>query len=110
MECGLPIEKKLVVRKVIAKRVRWGYVLKWRFGITVEEYAERFKAQEGVCVLCRKPERIKGRRLAVDHDHKTNRVRGLLCFRCNTALGKAGDNPTLLRRMANYVEEAGESR
>lgn len=43
--------------------------------------------------------------LHVDHDHKTGKVRGVLCFNCNGALGQVRDNPDLLRRLATYLEK-----
>lgn len=61
-----------------------------KYGITAKEYAARLKAQEYVCAICREPETraIKGTliSLAVDHDHETGAIRGLLCSRCNTHL------------------------
>lgn len=55
-------------------------------GITPEEYADLLTKQEGRCALCRTPE--PGRKSwCIDHDHKTNKVRGLLCWKCNLALG-----------------------
>lgn len=64
-----------------------------RFGITTVEYDSMFELQGGVCAICRQPETVRTRvgvvrRLAVDHDHETNLVRGLLCYRCNTTLGQ----------------------
>jgi hypothetical protein len=56
--------------------------LKFSFGMTVEEYDALLTAQGGVCGICKRPP--KSRRLAVDHDHATGRVRGLLCAFCNT--------------------------
>jgi hypothetical protein len=66
--------------------------LKSECGITLEQYDEMLKAQGGVCAICKKSERTKTnkgevRALAVDHDHETGHVRGLLCGRCNRALG-----------------------
>jgi hypothetical protein len=43
--------------------------------------------------------------LHVDHDHETGAIRGLTCFRCNQALGAFGDDPTVLRRAAAYLDE-----
>lgn len=60
-----------------------------------------YAAQDGRCALCRESE--ANRRLAVDHDHKTGRVRALLCSRCNTALGNLRDDPALMIRAAAYV-------
>ena len=55
-----------------------------QLGVTDDEYARLLEAQGGGCAICgAKP---KTRRLHVDHDHKTGKVRGLLCHRCNRAL------------------------
>ncbi|MEU5809887.1 endonuclease VII domain-containing protein [Streptomyces sp. NPDC047718] len=56
-------------------------------------------AQGGVCVICQ-----EGPAEHVDHDHQTGRVRGVLCFACNSALGKLKDRPDVMRRAAAYVE------
>jgi len=66
--------------------------LKTTFGLTEEAYEALLRGQGGVCAICKLPERSHSRfgkvlRMAVDHDHETGAVRGLLCFRCNTALG-----------------------
>lgn len=75
-----------------------------QFGITAEEYRARFTAQGGRCAICSQPPEPR-RRLAVDHDHQTGRVRGLLCRRCNQSIiGASGDDPALLRRAADYLE------
>jgi hypothetical protein len=58
-----------------------------RRGITGSEYAVMLACQSERCAICRR-QCGTGRRLAVDHDHATGRVRGLLCFRCNTALAR----------------------
>lgn len=64
-----------------------------KYGITREQYDNLFEQQGGLCAICKQPETVKTgagviRRLAVDHDHDTGRVRGLLCYRCNTTLGQ----------------------
>lgn len=59
--------------------------LKCRYNITLDQYDEIFEQQNGVCAICGEPE-IK-KRLSVDHDHKTGKIRGLLCQRCNFNLG-----------------------
>lgn len=51
------------------------------YGLAKGEYARLYLAQGGVCWICQKPSNIRA--LAVDHDHKTGQVRGLLCRRCN---------------------------
>ena len=55
--------------------------------LTHAEYEERHRLQVGLCWICKQPEAVSGRLLAVDHDHETGEIRGLLCYRCNTHLG-----------------------
>ena len=55
------------------------------YGITVEQYGQMFEKQNGLCKICGEPG--ISRRLAVDHCHKTGKVRGLLCWKCNMCLG-----------------------
>ena len=63
-----------------------------KYGITPEQYAQMLLDQGGVCAICGLPETriLHGQvcQLCVDHDHETGEVRGLLCFMCNTTLGK----------------------
>lgn len=61
--------------------------LRWRYGITEERYAQMLHAQGGVCALCRRDRPGRWGQYHVDHDHETGRLRGLLCVRCNAALG-----------------------
>ena len=66
-----------------------------------------FENQNGLCAICQQPPKgntaVNGR-MCVDHDHKTGKVRKLLCFNCNTAIGKMSDSPALLREAADYLE------
>lgn len=78
--------------------------LKRQFGISLEEYNALVQSQGGLCALCGKA-CPSGRSLAVDHCHSTHEVRGLLCMNCNNGLGRFKDNPELLRRAAQYLEE-----
>lgn len=78
--------------------------LKIRFGLTVEQYEKMLEFQDGRCAICHCISRAK--RLAVDHDHKTGEIRGLLCYRCNhTLLGAAKDDPETLEQAAKYLRE-----
>jgi hypothetical protein len=84
--------------------------LKCRYNITVEEYDHMFEQQGGLCAICGKPETAKHQsgcvaHLAVDHDHKTGNVRGLLCRRCNFIVGYAKDSKEVLLRAALYMEQ-----
>ena len=58
-----------------------------KFNLTIEDYDCLLNLQNGVCAICGQEESIPNKRLAVDHDHKTGEVRGLLCTSCNTKLG-----------------------
>ena len=64
---------------------RWNLMRK--FGISVEDYDVMLQGQGGLCALCGRSERALAKRLAVDHDHDTGAVRGLLCGPCNVVLG-----------------------
>lgn len=72
------------------------------YGITLEKYVEMFVAQGEVCAICKEKCQTK-KSLSVDHDHQTGIVRGLLCNRCNRALGMFKDNKILLIRAAQYL-------
>lgn len=78
------------------------------YGLTLAEYDALFARQNGVCAVCAEPETMNGphgepRLLAVDHNHATGEVRGLLCHRCNVVLGLADDSPDRLERAAAYL-------
>ncbi|WP_260988062.1 endonuclease VII domain-containing protein [Streptomyces sp. CFMR 7] len=74
------------------------------YGLTAEDYAKLLAYQGGRCAICRETRRTN---LAVDHCHKTEAVRGLLCARCNGQLLARGarDRPDVLRRAADYLED-----
>jgi hypothetical protein len=59
-----------------------------RFGLDEQAYDRMLREQGGVCAICAEPPGGRWNRLAVDHDHATGRVRGLLCTTCNTMLGR----------------------
>jgi recombination endonuclease VII len=61
--------------------------LRSRAGLSQADYVGMLASQQGCCAICREACRT-GRRLAVDHDHSSGRIRGLLCFRCNTSLAR----------------------
>ena len=73
------------------------------YGITQEDYDVMLRAQGGVCKICGQKESVDRFPLAVDHDHKTGKVRGLLCGSCNTGLGKFNDDPDLLLKAMKYL-------
>lgn len=76
------------------------------YGITLEDYNQMFAKQNGTCAICHTPP--EHRRLAVDHDHMTGEVRGLLCSRCNRLLGNSGDDPMILQSAIDYLQQEKE--
>lgn len=78
------------------------------YGITAEEYRELKVYQGGVCAICLRANGAR-RRLAVDHDHKSGRVRGLLCRPCNRMLGHARDAEAFFIRAAVYLSRTPAS-
>lgn len=73
-----------------------------RFGLTPEQYDKLLLAQMGACAVCSRTEK---RKLAVDHDHSTGKIRGLLCTRCNNGLGAFNDNTDLLNAAIVYINK-----
>lgn len=89
-------------------KVRWAQYAhntntRRRYGLEPEQYQLMVEEQSGVCAICKQPN-PDGKRLSVDHDHETRRVRGLLCSGCNNGLGRFKDDSTLLRHAAAYLE------
>lgn len=78
--------------------------LKYGYGLTLEAYDELLAQQEYVCAICKKPPNGKFKFLAVDHDHITGRIRGLLCTTCNLGLGALKDSKNILRAALAYLE------
>jgi len=74
--------------------------------MTVALYDQMLAAQGGACAICLKKPKTGKRILEVDHDHKTSKIRGLLCWRCNYRLLGKGSTPELLRRAADYMAAA----
>ena len=109
------------IRILRGRKVFWGHCrscrsinnkhrnLKVNWGITPEQYHEQINKQNGVCAICQQPSKDK-RWMAVDHDHQTGTLRGILCTNCNQALRdreKDGLNEIeLLLRMIKYLQMA----
>jgi hypothetical protein len=91
-----PAYKARKLEEAFARRMRRDY------GISASEYLALFERQKGACALCE--EVVSHRRLCVDHDHQTGRVRGLLCIQCNSALGTFGDTADGLKKAIEYLE------
>ena len=89
-------------RPEVKRREREGH-LRRKFGITLDEYEGLLAAQRGVCAICARQPR-DDISLHVDHDHEHDRIRGLLCFRCNNALGDFGDDYDTLLAALRYLD------
>lgn len=75
-------------------------MLRYKYGITREQYEAMFAKQGGVCAGCKS---AVSERLRVDHDHDSGEVRGLLCSKCNSSLGFVGDNPETAFNLAVHA-------
>lgn len=81
------------------------YQLKRFYGITLEKYEELFSKQKGCCPICLRHQSVLRKRLAVEHNHKTQEIRGLVCDYCNRfVIGRESD-PELFRRAADFVAQ-----
>lgn len=91
----------------VAARYRRTAMLK-KHGLTLEDYERMHAEQNGLCIICGRPETTKKngkvQLLTVEHCHRTSKVRGLTCNRCNRGMGMFGDDPALLRAAASYLD------
>ena len=91
-----------------AKYYQYKADLKRLYGLSIEEYETMVQQQEGCCAICKKSSLLfsgRKKRLCVDHCHTTGKVRGLLCEPCNTMLGMARDNQSVLSSAINYLRD-----
>lgn len=83
--------------------------LRASFCLSLDDYNRMLEAQNGACAICKKPETHKRngklKALAVDHCHRTNVIRGLLCSDCNTGIGKLKDSPEVLLAAVEYLKK-----
>lgn len=77
------------------------YLLREKYGITLEQYDDMLNSQGGVCAICSSPP--KRYHLSVDHCHETGDIRGLICRSCNFGLGYFGDTPESIKAVLDYV-------
>lgn len=79
--------------------------LRYAYKLSMDEYNEIFDKQEGRCAICHKHQSELNTPLCIDHDHETDDVRGLLCSNCNSMLGMADDNQSLLQEAIEYLKQ-----
>jgi hypothetical protein len=77
--------------------------LKRLYGLTLDEYQDMLAKQNGKCAICAVHEDSVTRKFSVDHDHKTGKIRGLLCNNCNTGIGNLRDSIELLEQAIRYL-------
>jgi hypothetical protein len=97
--------------KKIDKEASHQQLIKRLYNMTPEQYKQMAIEQDNKCAICKKPENVKDHRtgkvryLAVDHDHKTNKIRQLLCRRCNAGMGIFEDDTELLQTVVQYLQK-----
>jgi len=79
--------------------------LRYTYGITEEEYNSLFTTQQGRCKICGRHQSELESKLCVDHNHKTGQIRGLLCKKCNWALGLLNEDIQIINSMLEYIDE-----
>jgi len=88
--------------------VKWKARIKRLYNLTYKEYCTMLDTQQGTCAICKSPDAQNSRtygKLFVDHCHATNKVRGLLCSKCNCALGYFDEDAALLKTAINYLSK-----
>lgn len=105
-------EKNKVKRKerrseLYSTTKRWSDQIKNKYGLSVDQYFSILAEQKGVCKICHV---LTTEKLAVDHCHNTNRIRGLLCGPCNRGLGMFRDDRYSLQNALDYLTEHMASR
>ena len=80
-------------------------MLKRKYNLSLEKYEEKLKEQNGNCAICKIHHSELRRSMAVDHCHKTNRIRSLLCDKCNIILGHSKEDMDLLKNIIKYIKK-----
>lgn len=81
-----------------------GYQLKHEFGLSIEQYKLLLYIQDNKCAICKRNESEFTKKLSVDHDHSTNKIRGLLCGNCNRAIGLFKEDKEVISKAIDYLE------
>ncbi|MHA1410550.1 MAG: endonuclease VII domain-containing protein [Candidatus Odinarchaeia archaeon] len=97
-------DKKEAKRKEYRKNEKkyWERKIKNKFGVTMEEYDKILREQKEKCAICGKKPKM---RLSIDHNHKTGKVRGLLCYNCNAGIGMFREDTSLMKKAIKYMEK-----
>ena len=84
-------------------------MLKYNYGITIEDYNSKLKEQNNCCAICKSDKPGGNGDFYVDHNHTTNQVRGLLCQWCNFMIGQSKEDPEILRSGIDYLQKWDQS-
>ena len=76
-----------------------------RYGIGLDDYNKMLKEQKDSCYICKLSSSKQSKRLHIDHNHKTGKVRALLCHHCNTTIGALKENTMILKNIINYLNK-----
>lgn len=87
-------------------KASYKYLLGWKYGLTPKILAQKIQEQNNQCAICKKQfGLVKDSKPHVDHDHKTNKFRGIVCGRCNKALGNIQDSLDTAKNLILYLEK-----
>lgn len=92
-------------RKKYLKNYKRPYILKKNFGISEEQWNQLRKQQNYQCAICGITEEENKKNLAIDHDHSTGEIRGLLCSNCNAGIGFLKDSPEYINKAYKYLTD-----
>lgn len=108
---------KQKTQEILAKGGKWYLENKERianknrkrmYGITPEEYQKMVDEQKGCCAICGRHSSVFKRGLSIDHNHKTKKVRKLLCPKCNLAIGHSDEDISILEKIIEYLKSFDE--
>jgi hypothetical protein len=87
-----------------SKNNAYKHNIKKKYGVTEEQYLKIYDKQNGLCAICGQKSQTKAGRLALDHCHKTGKIRGLLCVKCNAGIGMLQDDVNVLKSAILYLK------
>ena len=92
-------QKKQVKASENYKRTHRFEILSTKYNIPIDEVRDKFLKSNGLCVICKRE-----KKLVLDHCHRTNKIRGFICNKCNTALGMIEDNIQTAKNIVKYLK------
>ena len=112
IECSKDIRRNIPKKQIHGyymnrKEKQWENKLIRNFGINATEYYKLLKQQNNKCAICKNEYKEGNKKLAVDHCHKTGKIRGLLCSNCNPALGFLKEDLNIIKNLVRYIKNKG---